>query len=354
MSAAALAAGLAVASAQNAPGGAGARSDVRGQHGRTAASAVRKAEPPERLRATGAGLLHGSQRGSERWLAPRSESLLAFPRGARGVIRPSAKQHDAVVQPPRGRSGRIDPSISYRYRAWDRPSRDRTSWDRMSWDRTSLDRTLDRPWNRAAGQAHLRLEQEGPRQGRRQPALPFTKERGQQDLGRSRTPRHPSEQAGRSHSHAHSVAQPRGDAADAGRDQVRQAQAALNQHGFNVGDPDGKLGKRTKEALIAFQKQRGFRPTGKVDRATLQALLAGEAAPGGTQGSQPGPVQAAPQGPAPATTGQAGTAQGAGALQPADADTPPAPEIPPMPETGASGRVPAGSPQEDYKEDDQR
>ena len=79
-SAAVLVAGLAVASAQNAPGGAGqehARSDARSQHHRTTATAARKAEPLPRTRATGSGLLDGldasrsNQRGSGRGAAIR-------------------------------------------------------------------------------------------------------------------------------------------------------------------------------------------------------------------------------------------------------------------------------------------
>jgi hypothetical protein len=142
---------------------------------------------------------------------------------------------------------------------------------------------------------------------------------------------------------------PRGGAPDAvaEQDQVRQAQAALNRQGFNVGDPDGRLGKRTKEALIAFQKQHGFRTTGKVDRATLDALLASGISPRGGQSNPAVPIQAAPQGVAPATNGHGGAApQSATSLQPTDGETPPA-QLPQMPDTGATGRVPAGSPPED-------
>jgi peptidoglycan hydrolase-like protein with peptidoglycan-binding domain len=85
-----------------------------------------------------------------------------------------------------------------------------------------------------------------------------------------------------------------------GEADVRKIQEALNQQGFNVGDADGKLGRRTKEALIAFQKQHGFRTTGKVDRQTLQALTASAASPAGPSA----PAASAPQGAEPATAGQ--------------------------------------------------
>jgi hypothetical protein len=62
-------------------------------------------------------------------------------------------------------------------------------------------------------------------------------------------------------------------------------------------------------------------------------------------------MQTAPQSGAPATTGQGGDASQPGASQPIEgAETPPAPDLQ-MPDSGASGRVPAGSPHEDYKED---
>jgi peptidoglycan hydrolase-like protein with peptidoglycan-binding domain len=145
--------------------------------------------------------------------------------------------------------------------------------------------------------------------------------------------------------------------ANAGQEQLRKVQTALNQQGFNAGDPDGKLGQRTKGALIAFQKQRGFRTTGKVDHTTLHALLAGEGAPGVSEGSnQPNPaaapIETAPQGVPPATTGRGeALPEPAARPQPTDAETPAAADGQQMPDTGASGRVPAGSPQEDYKDE---
>jgi peptidoglycan hydrolase-like protein with peptidoglycan-binding domain len=223
--------------------------------------------------------------------------------------------------------------------------------------KASGDRSI---WDRAIGQERLRPE-------RRQPASQFAKERGQQGVARSKTQPHLSHkamgQAGERDARARNQAgsamvhpdKQRGGApdADAGQDQVRKVQAALSQQGFSVGDPDGKLGKRTKEALIAFQKQRGFRTTGRIDRTTLHALLAGEAAPDSGQPSPiRAPVQTAPQGVAPATTGQGGAPPPpAASPQLTDGETPPPHDGLQMPESGATSRVPAGSPQEDYKDD---
>jgi putative peptidoglycan binding protein len=148
---------------------------------------------------------------------------------------------------------------------------------------------------------------------------------------------------------------------------ISKVQTALNQQGFNVGDPDGKLGQRTKKALIAFQKQHGFLTTGRVDRATLQALNAGggdqaaskhnanktSANKDGNQKRGPAPAAAAPQNvpTAPSTTGQGGAAPAPATAspQPVDEETPAAREGLQMPDGG--NRVPAGAPQEDYKDD---
>lgn len=53
---------------------------------------------------------------------------------------------------------------------------------------------------------------------------------------------------------------------------VMKAQDMLNQRGFNVGDPDGLIGPKTKRAIMEFQKDAGIPITGKVDDKLLQAL----------------------------------------------------------------------------------
>ncbi|ODN69120.1 Localization factor PodJL [Methylobrevis pamukkalensis] len=55
-------------------------------------------------------------------------------------------------------------------------------------------------------------------------------------------------------------------------DLVQQAQALLARQGFDPGPADGMMGKRTRDAIIAFQRQRGLTPTGEVDAALVQAL----------------------------------------------------------------------------------
>jgi LysM repeat protein len=62
---------------------------------------------------------------------------------------------------------------------------------------------------------------------------------------------------------------PSGVAADA---RVAALQIGLRAHGFHPGPVDGVRGPRTTRALIAFQRCRGVRATGRVGRATRRAL----------------------------------------------------------------------------------
>jgi peptidoglycan hydrolase-like protein with peptidoglycan-binding domain len=54
-------------------------------------------------------------------------------------------------------------------------------------------------------------------------------------------------------------------------DAVRDAQAALNKHGFGLAQ-DGLLGPRTEAAVKQFQKANGLPETGTIDAATNKAL----------------------------------------------------------------------------------
>ncbi|MDR0576782.1 MAG: peptidoglycan-binding protein [Candidatus Accumulibacter sp.] len=51
------------------------------------------------------------------------------------------------------------------------------------------------------------------------------------------------------------------------------AQERLNELGFNVGTPDGKLGPRTKSQLSRFQQSRKIPVTGILDDATIAELM---------------------------------------------------------------------------------
>lgn len=61
-------------------------------------------------------------------------------------------------------------------------------------------------------------------------------------------------------------------ALDLSPDDYRAIQTLLNAGGFNAGTPDGVWGNGSRNAMRAFQEQRGLPVTGAPDRATLEAL----------------------------------------------------------------------------------
>jgi hypothetical protein len=149
------------------------------------------------------------------------------------------------------------------------------------------------------------------------------------------------------------------DVVDLSPDEIRQVQIVLNQRGFNIGDPDGVLGPRTKQALIQFQQRQGFQATGRFDSRTISALgvsvrsqgqtTTGQGQGGGTMQQQPSAnAPAGNQPPAnqqqgnqggnrPATSGQ-GSAQQPGAQQPGAQQ--PSANQPPANQRGQDGNQP--------------
>ena len=59
--------------------------------------------------------------------------------------------------------------------------------------------------------------------------------------------------------------------ANLNQEEIRQAQQALNQKGFNV-SPDGLMGPKTENAIKEFQQKQGLNATGKLDDQSLAAL----------------------------------------------------------------------------------
>ncbi len=47
---------------------------------------------------------------------------------------------------------------------------------------------------------------------------------------------------------------------------------AAPRHGYEVGEPDGVIGTKTKEALADFQGRAGLKPDGRAGKKTLEAL----------------------------------------------------------------------------------
>jgi len=68
--------------------------------------------------------------------------------------------------------------------------------------------------------------------------------------------------------------------------QIREVQIELRRQGFAIGEADGVLGPRTRDAVIAFQKRRGFQATGEIDHETFTALGTNERQGGGVRGEQ--------------------------------------------------------------------
>ncbi len=54
---------------------------------------------------------------------------------------------------------------------------------------------------------------------------------------------------------------------------VSNVQSILNKNGYDAGPADGIIGQKTRDAVMAFQKEHGMNPTGKVDPDFVKALL---------------------------------------------------------------------------------
>jgi putative peptidoglycan binding protein len=372
VSAAILVAGVAMASAQYAPDRAGRernqlRKEERSQDHR-APDAVAGKMLGRPVRTAGFGFQDSMKSGvknvreNPRHATPKGhgESLplqtsLRSHNGRSDLLSP-AKHNDASVQPARSQWGRG------------------TARDRSAWDRAMAQGRMRSEQGRTGHSDRQGLSRSPMRTGHRQPPASVTKERGRQDVALNdasrRRPDRGTERTGEHKPHnvanvAQNVAphsrRHRGGASRTGQIEIRNVQAALNQRGFDVGNADGKLGRHTKAALTAFQKQRGLHPTGKADRETLHALVAGRTAPGASRdnnevknrhGVEKGiaPSQPSPRVVEPSTTGQNSAQPTAASPQPNDAEMPTAPGGLQAPDGGVSGRVPASSPQEDYQD----
>lgn len=56
------------------------------------------------------------------------------------------------------------------------------------------------------------------------------------------------------------------------KNRIIQIQTLLKKSGFYKGDIDGKLGSRTKKAIVAFQKSKGLNPDGIIGPKTWEEL----------------------------------------------------------------------------------
>jgi peptidoglycan hydrolase-like protein with peptidoglycan-binding domain len=70
------------------------------------------------------------------------------------------------------------------------------------------------------------------------------------------------------------------------KEEIRQAQQALDQKGFKAGQADGVLGPETKNAIKEFQQKQGLNATGELDGQTMSALGVSPNAQSGQAGGQ--------------------------------------------------------------------
>lgn len=100
------------------------------------------------------------------------------------------------------------------------------------------------------------------------------------------------------------------------QDQVRRAQQALQDKGYNVGGVDGIMGPRTASALRQFQQAQGMSASGQLDSQSMGALgLSADASSSmnrGTSGSS-GMSSGSSSGASSGTTGSGSGASGTGA-----------------------------------------
>ncbi|TDQ31706.1 localization factor PodJL [Phyllobacterium brassicacearum] len=54
---------------------------------------------------------------------------------------------------------------------------------------------------------------------------------------------------------------------------IRNVQLILNKNGYDAGGSDGKIGSKTRDAIMAFQKDNGLKPTGNIDGDFVRNLL---------------------------------------------------------------------------------
>src|SRR6516164_11103692 len=97
-------------------------------------------------------------------------------------------------------------------------------------------------------------------------------------------------------------------------EQIRQIQIVLNEKGFSIGRPDGRLGPRTIRALTAFQRRQGLEVSGRLDSRTVAAL--GVSNVSGARGGAQGAGQSSTTGQGGAGSQQAPAQQNQGARKP--------------------------------------
>src|SRR5262249_10144049 len=80
-------------------------------------------------------------------------------------------------------------------------------------------------------------------------------------------------------------------------EEIREVQLVLIQQGFDIGVADGRLGAKTREALISFQRRNGLQASGRIDSQTVARLgvnIRGQGGQSTTGQGQEGPANQQP------------------------------------------------------------
>ena len=57
------------------------------------------------------------------------------------------------------------------------------------------------------------------------------------------------------------------------RKAVSDPQRLLNERGYDAGPVDGLIGQKTRNAIVAFQRDAGLEPNGEINQALVEKLL---------------------------------------------------------------------------------
>jgi peptidoglycan hydrolase-like protein with peptidoglycan-binding domain len=99
-------------------------------------------------------------------------------------------------------------------------------------------------------------------------------------------------------------------------EQVKAAQQALKEKGYDPGAPDGRMGPKTQAALRDFQTKEGLKPSGRLDSDTMSKLgveaKAGASAGGSSTAPSASPSGTGSSGASSGTPSGSGTSSGAG------------------------------------------
>ena len=209
---------------------------------------------------TPSGESAGNQSGSPTAEGQQSQSAQSQQAGAEepgGQSQPQAQQHSSQTasQAPPGGNEQQSKEAQHDQGAGVAGDRDNSSEGNQDHSNSRRDQASreDR-----TGGPNQRSAENAPGPGEAQPNQPQ-----QSQLNEQKSQPGPNQQA---------TSGAAGGAVNLGRDQVRRAQMALKEKGFDVGELDGVLGPRTRKALIAFQRRQGLEPSGQFDQRTSTAL----------------------------------------------------------------------------------